>query len=205
MIVDPRGAHTTGATQVAKVYETYEKKELGTLEGKKAVVLAGTGPVGQVCCKLLALEGADVYLTSRKLEKAKAIARKLNEELDIKRIKGIRVSTDEERIEAVKGAEVILATGTAGVQLLPFEILKNHARECKVIADVNAVPPYGIEGLKPTDDMIEVLPGVFGIGAIVIGSLKNEIEVKLIEDALAASKGVFDYKVAYKVAKSLVR
>ena len=39
------------------------------VEGKKVVVLAGTGPVGQRVAALLAKEGAQVILTSRKLDR----------------------------------------------------------------------------------------------------------------------------------------
>jgi len=205
VIVDPRGANTTASAMVAKVFENLNKKKLGGFSGKKATILGGTGPVGQVCAKIMVLEGADVLITSRNIEKARATAEKLNAEVKANRVYGLQVSSPEEAQKVVGDSEIILATGAAGAQLLPLSILKEHAKRCKVVADVNAVPPYGIEGLNPKDDGVEISPGVFGVGALSIGALKNEVEVKLIGKALESPKGIFDYKVAYEIAKSLIK
>lgn len=205
VIVDPKGANTTGSALVAKVVETLGEKGLGQLSGKKVTVLAGTGPVGQVSAKLMALEGAEVTLTSRSGEKARSISEKLNKEVRLKRIKGAQASNEDEVAAVVEDAEVIVGTGAAGVQLLSLKTLRESAGKCRVLADLNASPPYGIEGLEPSYDKKEVLPGVFGVGALVIGKLKNKVETSLMEKALTSAKGVFDYEGAYRIAKSLVR
>jgi hypothetical protein len=48
------------------------------------------------------------------------------------------------------------------------------------------------------------LPGVWGIGALAIGTFKNKIEAQLLKRAVESPKGIFDYKVAYEIAKSIV-
>jgi len=56
IMLDPNGSNTTAAAGVALL--TKGRK----LKGKKAVVLAGTGPVGQRAARLLAREGAKVVV-----------------------------------------------------------------------------------------------------------------------------------------------
>ena len=82
-------------------------------------------------------------------------------------------------------------------------MLKDYGKRCKVVGDINAIPPLGVEGLKPADDGVEVLPGVWGIGALAIGTFKNKVEAQLFKRAVEAPKGIFDYKIAYEIAKSM--
>jgi len=205
VIMDPRGAHTTGSATVAKALSLLLEKGFGGFDGKKVAVLAGTGPVGRIVSHLCGMEGAEVIITSRSQERATSIATRINEELGIERVKGVKAATPEMIGETIKDAHVILSTGAAGVQLLSKRVLEEYGGRCNVIADINAIPPLGVEGLKPTDDSVEVLPEVWGIGALTIGTFKNEIEAELFKKAMEAKKGVFDYKIAYQVAKSLLK
>jgi methylene-tetrahydromethanopterin dehydrogenase len=97
-----------------------------------------------------------------------------------------------------------MAAGSAGIQILSLDILKNYGKHCKVVADVNAVPPVGVENLISHGDGVEVIPGVLGIGALATGGLKNKVEAKLIAKAMEMPKGVLDYKTCYKLAKEYV-
>ncbi|MCK4482733.1 methylenetetrahydromethanopterin dehydrogenase, partial [Candidatus Bathyarchaeota archaeon] len=65
-------------------------------------------------------------------------------------------------------AEIFLSAGSAGIQLLPLETLREHGKNCKAVADTNAIPPLGIEEIKSKADDEEILPNIFGIGALVI-------------------------------------
>jgi methylene-tetrahydromethanopterin dehydrogenase len=204
VVIDPRGAYTTASAAVAKTLEVSIVKGFGGLEGKTVTVLAGTGPVGQTAARLYASEKAKVIVTSRDLKRSTAVAGKINEEFKEERAKGVEAKTPEEVGTAIKDAEIVLAAGAAGVQLLPLNTLKEYGKNCKIVADINAVPPLGVEGLKPTWDGKEVIPNVFGVGALVIGTLKNAVETKLIKMAAESPKGVFDYKIAYQLAKEAV-
>src|SRR3989304_2011948 len=64
VMLDSNGSNTTAAAGVAKLLSS------GSISGKKAVDLAGTGPVGQRAAVMLAREGAEVALTSRQLKRA---------------------------------------------------------------------------------------------------------------------------------------
>lgn len=205
VIVDPRGAYTTASAAVAKTYLLSVKKGLGDLNGKNVTVLAGTGPVGSVAARLYAIEGANVTITSRRMSKAIAVATKINEELGEDKIKGMEAAIPEEVGKAIKNADIVLSAGAAGVQLLPLEILKEYGKQCKIVADINAVPPLGVEGLNPNDEGKEILPGIIGVGALKIGTFKNKIAAELFKRAVEAPKGIFDYKIAYEIAKKMVK
>ena len=204
VIIDPRGSNTTASSAVAKTLQLFKEKGFGEFKGKTATILAGTGPVGIVAAKLYASEGGNVVLTSRKLDRAKAAADKINEEIGTKQVCGIQASTDEEIGAAIKDSDIILACGAAGIQLLPLSVLEKYGSKCKVLGDINAVPPLGIEGLKATHKGKEFTPGKFGIGALAIGPLKIQIEGEMFKRAVESPMGIVDYKAAYEIAKKLV-
>ncbi len=203
IIVDPRGGYSTAAAAVAKTFGASMEKGLGGLEGKKVTVLAGTGPVGQTAARIYAAEKADVTITSRSLAKGQVVADKINAEVGAKRVKVVEVSKPEQTAAAVKDAEIILAAGAGGIQLLTKADI-DAATKCKIIADINAIKPLGVEGLGPNDDSIELKPGVFGIGALAIGKLKIKTEVEMIKRAVAEPQGLFDYAIAYTIAKEQI-
>ena len=203
VIVDPRGAYTTASAAVAKTISFLIDPTFHDLSGKTVTVLAGTGPVGQTAAYLYASENAEVRITSRSKERAQALSYEVNLELDSELISGVKANDDESFGRAIEGAEIILSTGKQGIQLLSLETLKKHGSRCKVLADVNAVPPTGIEGVKPTNNGAEVIDGVKSIGALSIGSLKNKVEAELLRQTVEAKSGIFDHKAAYSIAKSM--
>ncbi len=203
IIVDPRGASTTGSAVVAKCLSIYRKHNIN-LKGVKATVLAATGPVGKIAAHLLASEGMSVIATSRSLERSRALAESVNQDLKTNLVQGVKGQTEEEIGKAIQDSEMIIAAGAAGTQLLSLETLKRYGAKCRVVGDVNAVPPTGVEGLKSTDDGVEFAPGIRGIGALAIGVWKNKIEAELFRRAIDLTKGVFDHIVAYEISKSLL-
>lgn len=204
VIIDPRGAYTTASAAVAKTFELLLTKELGSLSGKTVSVLAGTGPVGQTAAKLYAVENAKVIVTSRSLQRASEIATKINEELKTDRAQGVEAKTPEEVGRAIEQSEVILSAGAAGMQLLSSTVLKQFGKNCRVVVDINAIPPLGVENLRAEADGEQIVPSVLGVGALVVGKLKNKVEARLILRAAEEPRGIFDYKVAYEIAKNLV-
>jgi methylene-tetrahydromethanopterin dehydrogenase len=179
------------------------EKGLGTLEGKKVTVLAGTGPVGQTAARIYAAEKADVTISSRSLAKGQAVADKINAECGATRVKVVEVAKPEQTAAAVKDAEIILAAGAGGIQLLTKADL-DAAPNCKIVADINAIKPLGVEGLGPNDDGVQLKEGVWGIGALAIGKLKIKTEVEMIKRATAEPQGLFDYEIAYTIAKEAI-
>jgi hypothetical protein len=202
VIVDPRGSNTTASAAVAKTIKLYNEK-FGDFKGKTATILAGTGPVGVVAAKLYASEGGNVVLTSRKLDRAKAAADKINAALGTTQVCGVQASNPEETGEAIKDADIVLACGAAGFQLLPLSVLTEKGKNVKVLGDINAVPPLGVEGLKATHKGKEFTHGKFGFGALAIGPLKIQIEGAMFKQAVESPSGIVDYKMAYDLGKKL--
>ena len=203
IIVDPRGGYSTAAAAVAKTFGACKEKGMSDLKGKKVTVLAGTGPVGQTAARIYASEEADVTISSRSLAKGQAVADKINAECGATRVKVVEVAKPEQTATAVKDAEIILAAGAGGIQLLTKADL-DAAPNCKIVGDINAIKPLGVEGLGPNDDGIELKAGVWGIGALAIGKLKIKTEVEMIKRATAEPQGLFDYAIAYTIAKEAI-
>ena len=135
------------------------------------------------------------------MAKGQAVADRINKEVGAERVKVVEVTKPEQTAVAVKDAEVILSAGAGGIQLLSQEDLKK-AKKCKIVADINAIKPVGVEGLGSNDDGVEFKPGVFGIGALAIGKLKIKVETSMIKKATEAPAGLFDYAMAYDAAKT---
>jgi methylene-tetrahydromethanopterin dehydrogenase len=201
IMVDPRGAYTTAAAAVAKTLGLSIEKSLGSLENKMIALLAGTGPVGQTAARLYASEKANVILTSRDLQKASSVVTRINEDTNSEWVRGVEAQTSDEIGKAIENADIVLSTGAAGTELLPLDILKKCGKKCRIVADINAIPPFGVEGLKSEADGEEILPNVFGVGALAVGKLKNKVEAELIKKTAEEPKGIFDYKMAYEIVK----
>jgi len=204
IIIDPRGAYTTATAAVVKTLELSLVNGFGGLGNKAVTILAGTGPVGQTAARLYASEKANVIVTSRDLQRASSVVTKINEEFEGERVRGVEAQTFDEIGKAIENAEIVLSTGAAGAQLLPLDVLKEYGKKCRIVADINAIPPLGVEELKSEADGEEILPNVFGIGALAIGKLKNKVEAELIKRAAEEPRGIFDYRMAYEIAKKTV-
>jgi len=201
VIVDPRGAYTTASAAVAKTVALYIAKGFGSLENKRVAVLGGTGPVGQTAARLYSSEKAEVLLTSRSLQKAVSVATKVNEDFENVRVRGVEAQTPKDVGKAIEDSDIVLSAGAAGTELLALQTMQEYGKKCRIVADINAIPPLGVQGLDSNDDGREIIPGIFGVGALAIGKLKNKTEAALIRMATEAPKGIFSYKEAYDIAK----
>lgn len=196
--LDPKGAHTTPSALVAKVMEALNAKG-EMLEGKKAAVLGGCGRVGRVTSRILAREGVDVTIVDI-LEEVGEIAAKVAEKVGGK-VKGVRATSPDAIVSAARDCEIVISTGPTGVEILPEGYLPK-LEKCMVAADVNAVPPAGIGGIKAKYDKKE-LEGILTIGALAIGDLRNKIEAKMLKTAMESEGAFLDYTNAFEFAKEL--
>lgn len=194
VMLDCNGCNTTAAAGVAKLATT------GTLAGKKAVVLAGTGPVGQRAAAMLALEGADVTLTSRHIEGAEAACAAIQARFGVQP-KALAAADCDARGEAIKGAQIVFASGAAGVELLKPEHWINNAT-IEMMADANATPPLGIGGTDMLDKGVD-RHGKIMWGAIGFGTLKLAVHRACIEKLFDDNKQVFDAETIFALAKAM--
>ncbi|MFX0027038.1 MAG: methylene-tetrahydromethanopterin dehydrogenase N-terminal domain-containing protein [Candidatus Hermodarchaeota archaeon] len=208
IIIDYRGSHTTASSIVAKTIEFAKEHKIEDLEGKKVVIL-GAGPVARIAALLSAKLKSRTYIVETWNKSSKKFIKDLAKELSDKSgteggsIEGVFAIEEDQIFEVVEDADIIWCLAAVGVQILSKEVmikLKN-----KLVVDINLVPPYGIEGLKPKDNNKEIYPTIFGIGALAIGRLKSEVESSILKEA-ADTKGkiIFDYKYAFEKAKKIV-
>src|SRR5919199_2607917 len=120
VMLDSNGSNTTAAAGVALLAKAVP------LSGKRVVVLAGTGPVGQRAAALLAQEGADVTLTSRRQERAQWACELTGKRFNVK-LNPVQAQDDEARAAALRGAQVVFGAGAAGVQLLDEQHWKDNS------------------------------------------------------------------------------
>lgn len=204
---DPSGAFTTAAAMVAMAEGELHKHHRSGLEGKSVLALGGTGPVGQIAAVLAARAGAKVKIIGRQLEKAQKVAELCNAEFGEGRT-AIEGDADANKGELLKTADVVFATAAAGIQVLSAELLAASPR-LKVAADVNAVPPSGIAGLRPQHQgaPIEGSPsGAIGIGALAIGNVKYQAQHRLLLRMRATDKPVYlAFNEAFDIAREVVR
>jgi methylene-tetrahydromethanopterin dehydrogenase len=207
IIVDPAGAYTTAAAMVAKAENALVSNKLGELKDKTCAIM-GTGAVGQIAAVLLAKMGCNVMIASLNpkrvdgKEHAERIAKLLAKDHGVQ-VEGVYAPTAASKIEILKKADVIMCAGIRGIQIIDKEML-NEVKHMKVLLDINAVPPLGIEGINLKDDMKEIMSGIFAIGAIAVGELKHKLEREILREARTSGKDVFNYNVALPLARKLL-
>lgn len=193
VLFDANGCNTTAAAAVRIAAKTLD------LKGKKVLILAGTGPVGQRASLLLAKLGAKVFLSSRTIEKAKAAIDSLGKKIgDWPTPTAIQIANDVELNIALEGVELVVSAGAAGVCLLPEKIRKANS-SLKMVIDLNAVPPLGIEGTSVMDKGM-IREGVVCYGAIGVGDLKMKIHRAAIAALFTRNDQVMDAPEVYEIA-----
>ncbi|MGR8980264.1 MAG: NADP-dependent methylenetetrahydromethanopterin/methylenetetrahydrofolate dehydrogenase [Gammaproteobacteria bacterium] len=207
VFADPSGAFTTAAGMVAAVERELKAKFNTTLEGKIILSLGGTGPVGQVASVIAAQAGAQVRIIGRQLEKAQHIADMCNNEFGEGKI-AISAGADADKAAYIKDADVVFATGAAGIELLSAELVAS-APKLKVAADVNAVPPAGIAGVDAFHNGTPIersISGAVGIGALAIGNIKYQAQSLLLKKMIATEKPVYlHFEHAFEVAREYIK
>ncbi len=194
LMLDSNGSNTTAVAAVRKIVRT-----VGDVRGKRAVVTAGTGPVGARAAGLLAKEGADVVITSRRGPDGERAQRNI-----IARFGGhVSCKPMAEPSQAagiVDGAQILLNCGPAGVQMVPRAAWAN--RGLIVAVDLNAVPPLGIEGIDANDDGVK-RDGVVCFGALGVGGLKMKIHKRCIARLFESNDVVLDAEAIHELAQSI--
>src|SRR3954454_505709 len=134
IMLDSNGSNTTAVAAVVKIEET-----LGDLQGKKVLILAGTGPVGQRAAGLLTKDGAKVTITSRKPEQGEKARQFIGARFNVE-VEAVALNDPGKLPELLDGVEILLNSGPAGVQMVPREAW-TAARSLQIAVDLNAVPP----------------------------------------------------------------
>ena len=204
VLVDPSGAYTTAAAMVAAVEKQLRARHATGLEAKTALVFGGSGPVGVAAAALLSTAGTRVLIVGRpQSSRARIAAEEVNRRHGA-HIEAIEASPQDLGQKTMPIADIVLATARAGQRVIDAALLASASR-LLVAADVNAVPPSGIEGVEAGDDGKPVGAGsgkAVGIGALAIGNIKYQTQRGLLEAMLKAEKALYlDVQDAYKEAR----
>ena len=196
IMLDSNGSNTTAVAAVVKIEEV-----LGDLRGRKVVILAGTGPVGQRAAGLLARDGAQVTITSRKPEQGEKARQFISARFNVQ-VEATTLNDPSHLPEVLKGAEVLLNSGPAGVQMVPESVL-GSVKTLRIAVDLNAVPPLGIEGVD-VDDAGVKRKGVLVYGAFGIGNFKTKLHKACVARLFTRNDLVLDAEAIAEIARELV-
>ncbi len=204
VFADPAGSFTTAAAMVACVERVLKFKFGRSWKGLKVTVFGATGVVGFASSIITALEGARVQLVAHRgvdrVIKSAAVS-KDRFGVDLEPVAG---ETADQKRAIIENAEVIFAAAAAGVQVIGKEH-KELAKNLLVVADVNAVPPPGVEGMELFMDGAP-LPGcnALGVGPLAIGDIKYKTESGLFKQMIASKESLaLDFRQAFALARQL--
>ena len=194
VMLDSNGCNTTSAAGVALLNQAISLKD------KTAVVLAGTGPVGQRAAVLLAKSGANVRLTSRKHERSVEACNEMCERFEVE-MTPMQANDDESIKQALEGAHVVFGAAKSGIQLLNANQWQEHS-SIELIADVGTSKILGFEGIDVMDKDTERY-GKRIFGGIGIGSLKLKLHRACISKLFESNDTELDADAIYKIAQTM--
>ncbi len=192
VLLDANGANTTAAAAVRAA-----SRHLA-LPGTTALVLAGTGPVGQRVARLLSRQGAAVRLGSRQLVRAAAVCTELATKIPQGRLQPVATSSPAELAAALASCDLVIAAGTAAAMLLP-RAARLACPTLKVAIDLNAVPALGLEGVEVSDKGVQ-RDGVIAYGALGVGDTKMKIHRAAIARLFTSNDQMLDAEEVYQLA-----
>jgi len=185
---DPAGSFTTAAAMVACVEKILKERHQRRLDGLKLAIFGATGVVGFASAVIAALERCSVTIVGydglkRVADSANEIRTRFNVE-----VRPADGSDDSKKSGILNENEAVLCAGRAGVQILSKAQLAG-AKNILIAADVNAVPPAGVEGLGMQANGDPLTPnGAVGLGPLAIGNIKYKTEFGLFQKMIAATE-----------------
>ena len=203
---DPGGSFTTAAAMVALVEDVYRARSGRTLKGATVAVFGATGVVGFASSIIAAQCGAKVIMASHiGVEALDTFVLAGRERFGVE-LEPLAAARDSDKGSLVAQADVVLCAAAAGIRVLTREHLVEASR-LAVVADVNAVPPSGIEGIE-LFDRGRPLDGseIASVGPLAIGDIKYKTQAALFRSMLASRETVMlDFTHAFAKARTLVR
>jgi hypothetical protein len=194
VMMDSNGCNTTAAAAVRAAAKHVE------LPAARALVLGGTGPVGQRASLILALQGAEVRLASRSRERADAACAAIRRRAPAASLSPC-TAAGPDLAAALDGVDILIAAGAAGVHFLA-ESQWQRCVSLRVAIDLNAVPPPGLGGIDIMDKATERGPCAC-YGAIGVGGAKMKVHKAAVRTLFDANDHVLDTAEIYAIAQGL--
>lgn len=203
VMLDPAGANTTASAAVVAAARHLPLGEPSAASRLRALVLGGTGPVGQRVARLLARKGAAVAVASRNLARATEACERIGKTVATARLEPVEITPTPAGgyLAALERADLVVAAGAAGVKLLDAAGRK-LAQAARVLIDLNAVPPAGIDGIVATDKAKADGPAVV-YGALGVGGTKMKIHRAAIAKLFEANDALLDAEEMLAIGERL--
>lgn len=205
LFADPYGSFTTAGAMVACVEKILRSQKQRELKGLKIVIYGATGVVGYSAAVIAALEGAEVTVVGYSgIDRVRKLAEEMQKRFSIKVMPADGSSPEQVRA-LLLDHEVALCAARAGVKVLSREDVE-AAKGLLIAADVNAVPPLGVEGCGLHDNgKVISSHGALGIGALAIGDVKYGTESGLFKQMVTSNIPLcLDFRHAFALARQLV-
>lgn len=198
VMLDGNGSNTTAA---AAVLCARRHMDLSTAN---ALVLGGTGPVGQRVARLLLGQGATVAISSRDKMRAEKSGEELLEHVPESfrgNLSALGIEDEASLDAALQGRSLLVCCGAAGVRLVKAESLAK-ASDLRVVVDLNAVAPEGVEGVSVMDKAV-CRGARTDYGAIGTGGLKMKIHREAIQTLFTRNDLFLDAEQIYEIGLNL--
>ena len=193
VMLDSGGCNTTATAAVLSAAAHVP------LANTRTLVLAATGPVGARVCRLLAGQGADVLAGSRSEDRARGICKHIKDVLPNANIAPAQIDTADRLAAALDGVQILISAGAEGVTLLPAAV-REAAGDLRVVIDLNAVPPLGVEGIE-AQDCAKPYGSAVCYGAIGVGGSKMKIHKEAIKRLFNSNDLVLDAEEIFKIGE----
>jgi glutamyl-tRNA reductase len=195
VMFDANGANTTAAAAVRAA-----SRHLKFADSRIAV-LGATGPVGSRAARLLVARGAKVRVGSRSTDRSKRLAESLLERTPHATVEPTTTSSARDLQATIDGCDAVIAAGAAGVELLSQKQWQ-AIDALRLIVDLNAVPPVGVEGVEILDKGVE-REGRICYGAIGVGGDKMKLHKAIVKKLFERNDQIFDAEEIYAVAEEM--
>ena len=201
---DPAGSFTTAAAMVACTEKTLKEKFNTDFQDKNIIVYGGKGIVGGISAIMCAQQGAKCTIVGYDgISNVQKKADEYKSRYDVDIIPGDG-STDELNTSFLPEADIIFCAARAGTQVISLNQLKN-TQNVKVLADVNAVPPAGLEGVGLKDDDVQRECGAYSIGPLTSGDIKVKTQYKMFEKMCTTDKPLYlNFDEALKTSREIL-
>ena len=202
---DPAGSFTTAAAMVACTEKTLKEKFKTNFKDKKIIIYGGKGIVGGISAIMCAQNGAKCIIVG--YDGIKNVQKKAEE---YKARYGVEIvpgdgSTDELNSSYLPDADIIFCAARAGTQVISMNQLK-LAKKTLVLADVNAVPPAGLEGVGLNDDDTKHNCGALSIGPLTSGDIKVKTQYKMFEKMCSTETPLYlNFDEALKTSREILK
>jgi hypothetical protein len=143
---------------------------------------------------LLAGQGVPVAVASRSLARASEACARIAAAVPAARLEPLEGvgagSVGPALSAALSAADLIVAAGAAGVTLLD-DRTRRLAAKARVLVDLNAVPPAGIEGIAAADKARE-WDGAIVYGPLGVGGTKMKIHRAAVQRLFTSNDACLD-------------